>query len=498
MLYSPFFRSSFDPNNSFLCLCLEMVVQSDIKDFLKSYLLTKDPKYEENIERCVEIVDTVENAIREIADKGPGVKRRCTEAYCASASKFGDLSNWKENTEKLSVCCHLPTYSGGKVHGLHVTLIVEAFGKFCDTLKERNPPPDKFVALAARLLIATSDVFSEEVAYVSKVAPLLSESLRGLGVDLSPQSTVGQSASKSNKTDRTILFNSIELGNFEFKKDINSGKSNPCIQNIAYFIKLKQGIAGTTPMLLIAMSGFSFMQVFGAAWNGDDLCVDPLSHPVPLLFVPSDPTETVSAVARMLHAIYVGIRELKVYYTDLSAKHIRGGPYYILSKEIKQTKNLQSKENCFEGMYNNSPVVVKFARSYGKLVQDTLSKIGLAPKILRFNKLPGGWIAVVMEKIQGEQQNLTKKTVELLKKKVVEELHKKNFVHGDLRRPNLFVTQDRVFFLDFDWAGEEGVVRYPGDLNVDIDWPAGVVPGGLISKDHDTDQVQKLIDSVKD
>jgi hypothetical protein len=45
-------------------------------------------------------------------------------------------------------------------------------------------------------------------------------------------------------------------------------------------------------MLLVSLVGFSHMQVYGAAWNGDDLCYDPLTHPLSTLFVPSDPLET--------------------------------------------------------------------------------------------------------------------------------------------------------------------------------------------------------------
>ena len=38
-------------------------------------------------------------------------------------------------------------------------------------------------------------------------------------------------------------------------------------------------------------------------------------------------------------------------------------------------------------------------------------------------------------------------------------------VHGDLRVQNILVVDDSISILDFDWAGKEGEVRYPQELN---------------------------------
>ena len=67
-------------------------------------------------------------------------------------------------------------------------------------------------------------------------------------------------------------------------------------------------------MLLISIAGFSHMQVFGGAWNVDDCCFDPLSLPLSLLFLPSDPLDTLQKVAVMLRAIYKGTVDLKEHY----------------------------------------------------------------------------------------------------------------------------------------------------------------------------------------
>ena len=55
--------------------------------------------------------------------------------------------------------------------------------------------------------------------------------------------------------------------------------------------------------------------MFGAAWDGDKrVCVDPLSSPVSLLFVPRDPNHGVSKVAKLLFAMNRAISDLRSHY----------------------------------------------------------------------------------------------------------------------------------------------------------------------------------------
>ena len=68
---------------------------------------------------------------------------------------------------------------------------------------------------------------------------------------------------------------------------------------------------------------------------------------------------------------------------------------------------------------------------------------------------------------------------------------------GDLRWPNILVTstngQDRIQLVDFDWCGKVDVAKYPADINlVDIEWPKGVVPGGLMRFEHDEEMLSRL------
>lgn len=63
-------------------------------------------------------------------------------------------------------------------------------------------------------------------------------------------------------------------------------------------------------------------------------------------------------------------------------------------------------------------------------------------------------------------------------------------VHGDAREGNIMVRhEDGVFkikFIDFDWAGQEGVTAYPLNMNhIQIAWPHGVADGLPMHQIHD-------------
>ncbi|TFK77664.1 hypothetical protein K466DRAFT_508246, partial [Polyporus arcularius HHB13444] len=76
-------------------------------------------------------------------------------------------------------------------------------------------------------------------------------------------------------------------------------------------------------------------------------------------------------------------------------------------------------------------------------------------------------------------------------------------VHGDIRLGNVVIAKPtgadddddvgkRVRIVDFDWAGEEGTVRYPLHLSKDVRWPAGVADHALIRAQHDDEMVRRL------
>ena len=89
-------------------------------------------------------------------------------------------------------------------------------------------------------------------------------------------------------------------------------------------------------------------------------------------------------------------------------------------------------------------------------------------------------------------------------RRALEILHGQGLVHGDIRLPNVIIedcddegTEDEesigahTRIVDFDWAGHEGVVRYPHDLSQG-QWVEGVEDYALIRASHDNAMVEKL------
>ena len=438
-------------------------------------------------------------AINRIRDEGAGYKRRRTEnlATDISASAFGNLSDWWKNQTDLQLSCHLPP--AFKKHALHVSLRVKAFGNFLDEMNRLGSMEPKFMKLASKLVFACSKVHDTETSLTTAVKPIIEELVKGLNVKIdSMKSEEGKSYVTSDITFQVCKNGQwIAIVCWELKRDIARGNSNPDVQNMAYFVRFQKNLQRqSAPMLLISIAGFSHMQVFGGAWNGDDCCFDPLSLPLSLLFLPSDPLDTLHKVAVMLRAIHKATVDLKEHYArDDSIRH----PYYISDQNFKSTKNFPYKEMVFEAEKEGQKVVVKFSRKYGLNAHEKLAESNLAPEVISHETLAGGWNAVVMKKVDGTAVSYLTSVSQETKnglKEVLRVLHSANFVHGDLRPQNILVTGDQhVCVIDFDWAGLAGEAHYPSDINLDpsCGWHQDVAPRGLINVEHDTFQIEKMI-----
>jgi len=81
-------------------------------------------------------------------------------------------------------------------------------------------------------------------------------------------------------------------------------------------------------------------------------------------------------------------------------------------------------------------------------------------------------------------------------------LHAAGYVRGDVRETNIMVKRDGVdsnglrdaILVDFDWAGQENIVRYPSNITLNHPnlWrPESVERGGLISSVHDDKMLER-------
>jgi serine/threonine protein kinase len=137
-------------------------------------------------------------------------------------------------------------------------------------------------------------------------------------------------------------------------------------------------------------------------------------------------------------------------------------------------------------------VLIKFARQYSIELHELCANSGHAPRILAFERLPGGWFAVAMEYIESGVPITHSSLLPAHRDRWMAELrglmhsfHEKGFVHGDLRDANIICKNDSVMLIDFDWGGKEGEVFYPTS-NLNDELLQGRVSGDLrITKEDD-------------
>jgi hypothetical protein len=149
---------------------------------------------------------------------------------------------------------------------------------------------------------------------------------------------------------------------------------------------------------------------------------------------------------------------------------------------------------------NSNILVVKFVERYGVEAHQALATAHLAPQLHYYGSIwpdiPDAtpWRMVVMEFLEGrmlsEESSYSPAICEAIRN-AVKLLHGQGLVHGDLRVPNIMVTPtangDTAKIVDFDWAGKNGEVKYPHDVNLHakLGWAKGVRPLGLIEPKHD-------------
>lgn len=272
----------------------------------------------------------------------------------------------------------------------------------------------------------------------------------------------------------------------------------------------------------------SYIGFAGSAWT-DRPNVQTLSTTIPMHCHPTD-TATRYAAARHIGALRAAIHSLNIYYRDelqaratpltsLTSPHNPKFPYPSCFKALDNstkktftyTSHPMDDKLVFFGklLDDGDDICIKFVREYSPDAHAFCASKGFAPALRGFERLPGGWYMVIMDRIPGDYVNLgdflrfTNDTCiwKALSDDIRRHLHKMhcaNFVHGDLRDTNIMVKQTAagfsVFLVDFNWSGEHGVVRYPANINTQNIWrPKGARDGEFITAEHDLAMVGYIV-----
>ena len=154
---------------------------------------------------------------------------------------------------------------------------------------------------------------------------------------------------------------------------------------------------------------------------------------------------------------------------------------------------------------------VKFTRRYSKEAHDACAGAGVAPKLHGLLPLPAGWYMVVMDYFSPETHSVLQASdssdASLVAgiRAIVRVMHDLGYVHGDIRHVNKMKCLQKtgewgvgsLFLIDFDWAGLDGKVRYPRNLNnKSVIRPADAEDGALIKRAHDKFMINHMFDTI--
>ncbi|KAL0948195.1 hypothetical protein HGRIS_010803 [Hohenbuehelia grisea] len=338
-----------------------------------------------------------------------------------------------------------------------------------------------------------------------------------------------QSEACSGYVNRTLESTARTIITFrEDKRDIGDG-GEVSMQVARDYDMYRQGCdtIGGAPAFLICVLG-PILIVSGGFYDGSNTLVEPLTRPCYMLA--DEIGRRQQDLARVLYALHCGIQSLNVPRPshELQTFPPSTPRVYLDCTPAEGQESLGSLKDfepslCAHRLIfsaklarpSSEPerVFVKLVtRPYGEKVHKLLARRGYAPQLYGRKVLDGVPTAYVMEHLgsswvslyelsKGDSSGILQSHCDDIKlniERILSILQEATMVHGDLRANNIMIKlegqqlalldSDRVVVkvVDFDWAGEAGVVRYPASRNQDIRgirWPG--LPGDLIEVQHD-------------
>ncbi|KAL3161929.1 hypothetical protein ABBQ38_009010 [Trebouxia sp. C0009 RCD-2024] len=351
------------------------------------------------------------------------------------------------------------------------------------------------------------------------------------------------------EADERMIYNSMDIGAWELKVDTNGNIYGQIQRYyVAVVQSLQQARSpvlalSCVPMLYMELSGAT-LRVCGAATLQHQFLCEPLT-PALHLYCVNNPAH-MDAVVRCVSAIRRTVSKLATFHQQLAAQASPTPyqqtpsaclPYYFATaypEASVQQLLAQTRLIFLVTTTNGQQRLVKFVpfcqnRSQGGTqAHRAWADAQCAPDLLHVESLCGQWYVVEMEYLAprngwfplyilapqrgqtvpmqaGSQPEplsapawqrasaLAAQALEHAQQHatVLLDGHKHPTVHGDVRLPNIIghvvdgSEVDRVVFVDFDWAGLQGITRYPALMNPDIAWPTGAQPFARLQQVHD-------------
>ncbi|KAI0723875.1 hypothetical protein C8T65DRAFT_825009 [Cerioporus squamosus] len=194
--------------------------------------------------------------------------------------------------------------------------------------------------------------------------------------------------------------------------------------------------------------------------------------------------------AALVDALIAGVNSLRTWYLQGQSDDFDGRDEFFPSPSRFTT-------------HDGTPVTLSYLREYGSEGRSYMAVCAIAG-VQRFvlvklpSSAPGpGAVKMVVSTFNGAGSHVsTCQEAAGAREKVqyaVDVLHKRGFVHGDVRWRNVLLAEDgSVSLLRFDWAGRVGEPRYPQSLSSGVPWPKGATPGALITAELDQEWLDRM------
>ena len=427
--------------------------------------------------------------IHELADQLPAP---------SSFAKCRGKTGWIYWLKKLDgqIECHRISNETSLVPLVLLHEVFAIFERNCSTIDFGKPDCDFVVEFCN----AMSNGYESEAELAEKARTMLDCYLLS---DCPDGSRIAPSVVMNSITDGSYIFGERILLNLEVKIQKGEGGGDPTMQNIAYYIKnLPKNLKQAMPCFLLDICG-PLLSVFGIVNVGDEyvLC-EPLVSSIPLIFF--DNLGLMTMLVRVCASLKAALQELTSSSYAVSDVERCKFPYHDSAMIDGMKIDISYKESILRYVFaativqSGSEVIVKFAKRYGRHVQEFCAAEGFAPRLLHYEVLSSNWIFVVIEKL--EMVPIAKAPVEaaIVREQVLKirnRLADAGFVHGDLREANILwdCINNRVVLIDFDWSGKEGEVLYPPFMNSYIHWPEGAETNKPLRRQHDAAWIESLL-----
>ncbi|KAH7918819.1 hypothetical protein BV22DRAFT_1075898 [Leucogyrophana mollusca] len=419
------------------------------------------------------------------APKSPSIYARAEEFY----SQQNDVSQ--------NILCGCPRPTDAPIP---VTLLHPVFGQFIDDCESHTVTMEDS-AFLLRLSTAMSAFNSD----VETRAQTIRDEFADWGLHFIRSNIEG--TSYEIQGDMSVDGHRYAIA--EFANEIGFEGADPYVQASLRYLESTRMHAlefpgSALPCFIILVFG-PYIAFAGAAWNMRP-SIQILSAGLPLHYHYTDSKMEITA-ARHMCAMKKAVHSLQEYYQAYpppasSLSHSQLFPYrtYFTSRadgsrqDFEYTWQPSLERLLFFGtLRDKNDICVKFVRSYSDTAHALCASMGRAPALRGFERLPGGWLMVVMDALRADDyldfRGSEPSSVLLAGiKETLTRLHDAGYVHGDVRNKNIMVSKHdnmRFMLVDFDLAGKIGEVRYPMHLNRELWWPEGAVDYALISADHD-------------